>query len=184
MLGDRTGGLFERVADDAGGGSNLVDAFEVQGKGAQFIGEVADGAVPDGRLHTRRAAGAVQPPLEVGGFESGPGVFRMSKLAGIEDAEGSEGVGEVGETAVELVVEQAAGTVPLALDDGEAGAQGDADVWGATVAAALSAGGQAVVAEELGEEDVGGFFADGFGVGWHGIALGGVLGGAELRRDC
>ena len=92
--GDRTGGLFEGVTDDAGGRSHLVDAFEVQGKRAQFIGEFADGAVPDGRLLARRSASAVQPPLEVGGLKPGLGVFRMPKLAGVEDAEGSEGVPE------------------------------------------------------------------------------------------
>ena len=47
---DRTGGRLEGVADDGGGCCHLVDAFEVQGEGAQFIGEFADGAVPNGRL--------------------------------------------------------------------------------------------------------------------------------------
>ena len=66
-----------------------------------------------------------------------------------------------------MVFEEAATAVPLALDDGEAGPQVNSDVRRATAAAALGAGGEAVVAEELGEEDVGGFFADGFGVGRH-----------------
>ena len=85
MAGDRTGGR-----------SHLVDAFEVQGERAQFIGEFAAGAVPDGRLLARRSAGAVQPPLEVGGFKPSLGVFGVPELSGIENAECSEGVGKVG----------------------------------------------------------------------------------------
>ena len=96
VLGDWTGGLFERVTHHSGGGSDTVDIFEVQGKGAEFIGEFADGAEPNGRLLARRSTGAVQPPLEVGGFKPGFGVFGVPELFGIENAEGPEGLGKVG----------------------------------------------------------------------------------------
>ena len=87
VLGDRASGLFEGVTHHSGGGGDTIDVFEVQGEGAEFIGEFADGALPDGRLGPGRATGAVQPPLEVGGFKPGPGVFGVPELFGIENAE-------------------------------------------------------------------------------------------------
>ena len=105
--------------------------------------------------------------MEVGGFESGPGVVRVPQLSGVEDAEGSEGIRKVAQPAIELVFEEAATAVPLALDDGEAGAQVYANVRRATTAATLGAGRETMVAEELGKEYVGGFFSDGFAAGWH-----------------
>ena len=77
-------------------------------------------------------------------------------------------MGKVGEAAIELVLKAVGSGVPLALDNGEAGSQVNPDVGRAGAAAALGAGGEAVVAKELGEEDVGGFFADRLGAGWHG----------------
>ena len=74
-------------------------------------------------------------------------------------------------------MEVAGGAFPFALDNGQvAAAQLDADVRYTLTAPTLGARGETVVAKELGQEDVGSFFADAFGVG-------GTWGGARVCAE-
>ena len=161
MSGNVTGGLFERITDDLGGGSHAVDAFQFQREAAQLVGQVADGPASHRPLRPCDAARAVQPPLEFGGLKSRLGVFDLPKLAGIKDADGAKGFREVVEAGIQLVFQQTASAVPLALqDDRTSATQLDVDVRRPAPPPPLGPSRQPVVAEELGEEDVGGFFAD------------------------
>ena len=160
-----SGGLVKCPTNDAGSSDNAVDPFKFQRQQAQVIGELLNSSLAQCLAVEDPIAGAVQEPLEIESvFEFVLDVVDMPEIVGIEDADAGDGVGEVGQSVVELVEQVGVAGLPLAFEQDEfAGRQFVADVGRVAAAASFGAGGDAALPEELSEQRVDGFLAGGLG---------------------
>ena len=154
--------LFQRVPNRACGSGHSVHALQLQWKGAQLVGKLCDRPAPyRAWLRRRHAARAMQPPLKVrSSFKASIRILFISKAVGVENANHSKSFGKVFQAFLELTIQAISGAVPFAFQNHQVSAsQFDADIGGASPAAALRPSRHAVVAEGLGEKDIDAFFA-------------------------
>ena len=90
----------------------------------------------------------------------------MSKPAGIENADDSEGFWKAVQAVCELVLQEASGVLPFAFQENEvaAASQIDTDIGDALPGAALRSGRHTAVTKHLGQEDVDAFLTNGLGI--------------------
>ena len=118
-------------------------------------------------------------PLQIIGLPEGVADLGfVPEAVGVEDADARHGVGDRRDAFIELGLQGGASARPLAFEHDEiAVGKLEADVRRVAMTAALGAGGDAALAEQFAEDDVDGFFADGFaalvafGVGGHGAII-------------
>ena len=172
-------GLIEGVVDGGSRRDHAVKAFDFERKKTQLVGEGIQPAAACGRLCVDVGSRAVEIPLQIVGLPEGVADLGfVPEAVGVKDADARNGVGDRRDAVVELGLQGGAAATPLAFDHDEiAIGKLEADVRRVAMTAALGAGGDAALAEQLAEDDVDGFFADGFaalvafGVGGHGAII-------------
>ena len=118
MLCDLLRRLFKRVPNSTCGSGHSVYAFQLQWESAQLVGEFCYRPASYACLRCRRAARAMQPPLEVcGGFELCVRVLFVSKTVGIENANHCKSFGKVSQAFVKLTIQEIGRPIPLAFED-------------------------------------------------------------------
>ena len=133
----------------------------------------------------------MEVPLQIVGLLEGVADLGfVLEAIGVEDADARHGVGDRCDALIELGLQSGAPAAPLALDHDEiAVGQLEANIRRVAMASPLGAGGDAAGAEQFAEDDVDGFFADGFaasvalGVRGHGAIIAQVREHGETERD-
>ena len=179
VLAERLRGLIEGVVDGGGRRDHTIKALDFEWEKTQLVGESIQPAAAHGRICVDVGSRAVEVPLQIVGLPEGVADLGLvPEAVGVEDADARHSVGNRCDAVVELGLQGGAPAAPLAFEHDEITVgKLEADVRRVAMTAALGAGGDAALAEQLAEDDVDGFFADGFaalvafGVGGHGAII-------------